>query len=252
MKDNSRIDKSKKTIAIIEARMTSARLPGKVLLPTCGKPLLAHLIERLQRVSNLDAIVIATTINSGDDPIVELAQGMGVGCFRGSENDVLSRVLGAAQAYGADVIVEITGDCPAIDPNIVAQCIDAFFVSGADYVENSLYPGGMNFTAFTTKTLAEVELFTRNDPLAREHVSLPIYKHPEKYRQYKVVAPPELSRPDIYIELDEPSDYEMIKAIFEALYPVNPEFTLADILKFLDTHPKILELNSHVKRRTQR
>lgn len=231
--------------------MTSTRLPGKVLLPACGKPLLAHLIERLQRVPNLDAIVVATTVNGSDDPIVELAQGMRVECFRGSEEDVLYRVLGAAQTYGADVIVEITSDCPAIDPNIVKHCIDEFFASGADYVENSQYPGGMNFTAFATKTLAEVEIFTRNDPLAREHVSLPIYKHPDRYRPYYVVAPPELSRPDIYIELDEPSDYEMIKAIFEALYPINPEFTLADILKFLDAHPEILELNANVKRRTQ-
>lgn len=244
--------KNKKTVAIIEARMTSTRLPGKVLLPACGKPLLAHLIERLQRVPSLDAIVVATTVNKTDDPIVKLTQGLGVECFRGSEEDVLSRVLGAAQAYGADVIVEITADCPAIDPDIVKQCIDEFFASGADYVENSQYPGGMNFTAFATKTLAEVEIFTRNDPAAREHVSLSIYTHPEKYSQYKVVAPPELSRPDIYVELDELPDYEMIKAIFEALYPVNPEFNLADILKFLDSHPEILELNTHVKRRTQR
>ena len=251
MENRARRDKNKKIVAVIEARKTSTRLPGKVLLPACGKPLLAHLIERLQYVPNLDAIVVATTVNSTDEPIVELARHMGVGCFRGSEEDVLSRVLGAAQTYDADFIVEITGDCPAIDPNIVKRCIDEFFASGADYVENSQYPGGMNFTAFATKTLAEVELFTRNDPLAREHVSLPIYKHPEKYRQYYVIAPPELSRPDIYIELDEPSDYEMIKAIFEALYPVNPKFTLSDILKFLDSHPEILELNAHVKRRIQ-
>lgn len=242
----------KKTVAIIEARMTSTRLPGKVLLPACGKPLLAHLVERLQRVPNLDAIVIATTVNSTDEPIVELARGLDVRCFRGSEEDVLIRVLGAAQAYGAEVIVEITGDCPTIDPNIVEQCINAFFVSGADYVKNYLYPEGMNFTAFTTKTLAEVEIVTRNDPVAREHVSLPIARHPEIYRRCNVVAPPELRRPDIHIELDEISDYEMIKAIFEALYPVNPEFTLADILKFLDSHPEILELSAHVKRKTVR
>ena len=244
--------KYKKIVAIIEARMTSTRLPGKVLLPACGKPLLAHLIERLQLVSNLNEIVVATTINETDDPIVKLTQDLGVGCFRGSEEDVLSRVLGAAQTYNADVIVEITGDCPAIDPNIVEQGINGFFISGADYVENSQYPGGMNFTAFATKTLAEVELFTRNDPAAREHVSLPIYRHPEKYSQHKVVAPLELSRPDVYIELDELSDYEMIKAIFEALYPVNPKFNLADILKFLDSHYEILNLNTHVKRRTGR
>ncbi len=239
----------KKIAAIIEARMTSTRLPGKVLLPVCGKPLLAHQIERLMRVPSLDAIVVATTTNKTDDPVVGVAQRLGAGYFRGSEKDVLGRVLGAARATGTDIIVEITGDCPALDSNIVEKGINAFFATGADYVENIHYPGGMNFAVFTTETLAELELVTRNAPVAREHVSLPIYENPEKYKLHRIAAPPELSRPDIHIELDEPSAYEMIKAIFEALYPVNPEFDIADILEYLDTHPEIKELNAHVRRR---
>ena len=232
--------------------MTSTRLPGKVLLPVCGKPLLAHLIERLQRVPSLDAIVVATTVNSTDEPIVELAHRLGVGCFRGSEEDVLGRVLGAAQAYGADVIVEITGDCPAIDPDIVQRCIDEYFATGADYVSNTNYAGGMNTQVFSTQVLAEVERVTRDNPAAREHVSLPIYEHPERYRLHYVEAPPDLARPDLVVELDTPEDYEMIKTIFEALYPVNPEFTLTDILVLLDSHPEILDLNAHVRHRTAR
>ena len=235
--------------------MNSTRLPGKVLLPACGKPLLAHQIERLQRVPSLDAIVVATTVNSIDEPIVELARMLGVGCFRGSEEDVLSRVLGAAQAYDADVIVEITGDCPAIDPDIVQHCIDKYFVTGADYVSNTLkrtYPGGMNVQVFSTKILAEVEYTTRGDMVAREHVSLPIYEHPERYNLYNVEAPPELSRPDIVIEVDVPADYDMIKAIFESLYPVNPEFGLTEILAFLDAHHEVEDLNKNARRQTAR
>lgn len=244
--------KRKHIIATIEARMASNRLPGKVLLPACNKPLLSHLIERLQRVPSLDAIVVATTINNTDDPIVELSNKLKVGCFRGSENDVLSRVLGAAQAYGADVIVEITGDCPVIDPDIVQHCIDEYFVTGADYVTTRNYVEGMNTQVFSTKILAEVELASRNDMVAREHVSLAIYEHPERYILHTVDAPPELMRPDLALELDEPSDYEMIKAIFEALYPVNPEFGLSDILSFLDLNPKIAKINEHVRRKTAR
>lgn len=244
----------KRIVSTIEARMTSTRLPGKVLLPVCGKPMLAHLIERLQRVPRLDAIVVATTVNKEDDPIVELAQKIGVGYFRGSEEDVLGRVLDAAQACSADIIVEITGDCPAIDPHVVARCIDVYLTTEADYVTsgNKTYPGGMNTRVFSTKILAEVELISRNDKAAREHVSLPIYEHPERYKLHTVEAPPGLSRPDLAIELDEPADYEMIKAIFEALYPGNPEFGLADILSFLDLHPEVVKLNEHVGRKTAR
>lgn len=244
-----------KFVATIEARMASTRLPGKVLLPVAGQPLLAHLIERLQRVPRLDQIVIATTTNPEDEPIVHLAGKVGVGCFRGSEEDVLGRVLGAARAYRADVIVEITGDCPAIDPEIIQTCIDAYLETQADYVSNVLsptFPWGMDTQVFATDVLAQADAATAGDAAAREHVSLYIYEHPDLYKLYNVSAPAGLAWPEVHIELDTPEDYQLIKAIFESLYPKNPAFSLTEIIRFLRGNAELLGLNEHIKRKSAR
>src|SRR5437016_2865888 len=114
-----------KVVAVIEARMTSSRLPGKVLLPAGGQPLLAVLVERLRRVERIDQIVVATTVNAADDPIVAVARNLGIGWFRGSEEDVLQRVVECLRANHAKICVEITGDCPLVDPAIVDEAFDA-------------------------------------------------------------------------------------------------------------------------------
>lgn len=237
-------------VATIEARMTSSRLPGKVLKPACGKPMLELMVERLRRVSSLDGIVIATTVNATDDPIVALARRLGVGFWRGSEDDVLGRVLAAATAHEIDVIVETTGDCPLIDPDVVEDCIRVYRESGVDYVANVLertYPVGMDSQVFATAVLADVARRT-NDPLDHEHVSLYIYRHPETYSLKNVAAPPALRRPELALTLDTPEDYALINQVFEALYPGNPAFGLKDVLAFLDREPAIARLNEHVRR----
>ena len=165
-----------KIVATIEARMTSSRLPGKVLMPIMGKPMLAYLIERLKR-SRVDEIVVATTDRPTDDLIEQLATNLGVGCFRGSEEDVLGRVLLAAKSVGADVIVEITGDCPLIDPDIVDQVLDVYLSQQVDYASNTLkrtYPRGLDVQVFSTNLLDEVNILT-SDPIDHENVSLYIY-----------------------------------------------------------------------------
>src|ERR1700712_1023630 len=121
------MDARPRVVATIEARMTSSRLPGKVLLPAMGEPMLMHLVRRLRAVPSIDGIVIATTMNSTDEPIVAFAHSVGVSCYRGSEDDVLARVIGAAESDRAEVLVEITGDCPVIDPDLVEQTIQMFF-----------------------------------------------------------------------------------------------------------------------------
>jgi len=241
-----------KIVAIIEARMTSTRLPGKVLKQACGKPLLAHQIERLRKVNKLDQIVIATTINKTDDPVVILAEELEVGFYRGSENDVLARVLSAAQFHHADIIVEILGDCPAIDPKLVSQCIDAYMSRDVDYVSNALertFPGGMVTQVFSAAILEEVEGYTRKDKHAREHVSVPIYTQPDRYKLFNVVAPARLNRPDLIIELDEPDDYKLIKAIFEHFYPNKKNFDCEDIIGFMDKNIDIKNINLGVVRK---
>ena len=143
-----------KIVCTIEARMRSSRLPNKVMLPILDRPMLELMIERLRRVPQIDEIVIATTDHESCQPIVELAEKIGVGCYRGSEDDVLDRVLKAAQSANADVIVETTGDCPVIDPQIVSETIETFKQSDVDYCANVLertFPRGMDVQVFPTK-----------------------------------------------------------------------------------------------------
>src|SRR5262249_21995952 len=152
--------------------------------PILGRPLLAHMIERLQRSERVDQIVVATTEDPSSEPIAALARDVGVGCFRGSEDDVLGRVLGAAQAADAELIVETTADCPLIDPQVIARVVDAFLEGGADYCSNlhpRTYPHGFEVQVFPTAVLAEVDRLTQ-DPADREHVSLYIYEVPGRYR----------------------------------------------------------------------
>ena len=240
-----------RTVATIEARMTSTRLPGKVLKETVSKPMLELMIERLKRVPSLDGIVVATTVNATDDPVVALAERLGVGAWRGSEEDVLVRVLDAAVHHKIDVIVETTGDCPLIDPAAVEECIQVYRAARVDFVANVLertYPIGMDTRIFSTAVLADVARRT-DDPVDHEHVSLYIYRHPEIYTLRNVPAPPALTKPELALTLDTPEDYRLIKAIFEDLYPKNPAFTLADALAFLDRHPDLAVLNAHVRRK---
>ncbi|MBL8833916.1 MAG: glycosyltransferase family protein [Rhodospirillales bacterium] len=240
-----------KTVATIEARMTSMRLPGKVLADAEGAPMLSRMIDRLFRVSGLDGVVVATTTNATDDPIAALASEKGVGCWRGSEDDVLSRVLEAATDAGADVIVELTGDCPLIDPAIVSQTIRHYFSTGADYVSNVLtrsYPIGMDTQVFSRRILADVASRT-DDAIDHEHVSLYIYRHPEIYSLSGIVAPAGLHRPDVRLTLDTPEDLALIRAVFAALLPRGIDFGLAEILAYLDANPVVAALNRSVVHR---
>ena len=242
---------NKRIVATIEARMTSSRLPGKVLMEACGKPMLQHMIERLQRVPSLDGIIVATTGNDTDAAIVELAESMDVGVFQGSEDDVLLRVLGAAQEHDIDVIVEMTGDCPLIDPSLVEDCILGYQNAEVDYVSNVLertYPRGMDTQVFATEILADVANRT-DDPEDYEHVSIYIYRHPEIYSLKNMPGPPELTDPELGLTLDAPEDFELIRRIFETLYPDNPDFRLSDILSLLENNSALAGLNAHVRRK---
>lgn len=233
-----------KVIAFIEARMTSSRLPGKVLLPAGGKPMLGILVERLKRAALLDGIVVATTGNATDDPIEELCGSLGVGCFRGSEENVLERVCGAARAFAADTIVEITGDCPLVDPWLVDHAVQHFrnvhpgsrYISNCSPLGNS--PIGMNIQVFAAHDLIGV-LDDNPDDLDREHVSYHFYREEsgDKYRASYINYDPPLNRPDIWVTLDYREDYEMLKALYEELTLDNPAFGIGDVIRWVDAHP---------------
>lgn len=238
-------------VATIEARMTSSRLPGKVLMDCQGKPMLELMIERLRRVSAIDQIVIATTSNTADNDIEQLAHRLNVGCFRGSEENVMERVLGAAKTYGADVIVETTGDCPLIDPEIIHLVIQDYLSNDVDYAANILdrtYPIGMDTQVFSTLVLEDA--FSRtNDPHDHEHVSLFIYRHPEIYTLFNRSAPEHHYDPELRLTLDTIEDYVVINTIYSALYAKNPAFKLDEILSYLNEHPEVRSINSSIKHR---
>lgn len=240
-------------VATVEARMTSSRLPGKVLLPILGIPALELLVKRLKRSRYLDGICIATTNNATDDPIVALAERLGVSVFRGSETDVLGRVLGAAESVAADLIVEITGDCPFVDPALVDRGITEFFSGEYDYAVNTLeasYANGFDVQVFPTRVLSEVATLT-DDPIDRTHVSYYIYMHPEHYRLKSWVAPPECFGPEQRMTLDEDSDYQALTVVAEALATDFPDQTwdAPAVTTYLRAHPEVVAINAGVRQK---
>ncbi|MEO8449709.1 MAG: glycosyltransferase family protein [Gemmatimonadota bacterium] len=243
-----------RTIITIEARMRSTRLPGKVLKPLLGEPMLARMIERLRRSRRSDGIVVATTDHMADDPIAAVAAGLGVPCFRGSEDDVLGRVLGAARSVGAELIVETTGDCPLIDPGVIDQLIATFHANQVDYCANVLaptYPRGLDAQVFPFRVLEEVAALTK-DPADREHVSLYIYEHPARYRLLTLASglPDEVGA--WRLTVDTPEDFGLVETIYAELYPGNPAFELRDIVELFGRRPELAHINQHVRQKAAR
>lgn len=239
-----------KIVATIEARMTSSRLPGKVLLPVCDRPMLSHLLDRLRLVPSLNDIVLATTTNPQDDILIDFAKTNDLAYFRGSEHNVLSRVLGAAKSVNADVIVEITADCPVIDPFIIEQVIQTYLHNQADYVNNVIvrsYPAGMDTQVFPYKVLEHSSSLT-NDPDDLEHVSLYICNHPELYKHINLVAPADLHWPTLGLTLDEIHDYHLLKNIIEH-FDGHPRVSCNEIIRLLRNNPDWVKINHHVKRK---
>jgi spore coat polysaccharide biosynthesis protein SpsF len=241
-----------KISATIQARMSSSRLPGKVLKPILGKPMLALQIERLQQSRLIDQVIIATSDSPKDDPIEALAHNLGVNCFRGSEDDVLLRVVAALKAYQVEVHAEFMGDNPLPDPWLVDTIIGCYLKNADryDFVTNTLrttFPPGTEVFVYPSQILIDAEKHA--DPALREHVSIHIYQHPERYRLYNLEAPPWLYAPDLHLEVDTEEDFEVVSAIYQALYPTNPGFTLSQIIQFLRENEALANKNRYVERR---
>jgi spore coat polysaccharide biosynthesis protein SpsF len=237
-----------KALIIVQARMTSTRLPGKILKEVLGRPLLDFQFERLARVTRAEGAMIATTTNATDEPVVEFCRTRGIRCFRGSEDDVLSRYHGAAKQEGAKAIVRVTSDCPLIDPEVVDRVIAAFDGS-CDYASNILernYPRGLDCEIFSFRALDEA-FREAKETAEREHVTPFLYRHPERYRLRSVRGETDLSGHRWTV--DTPEDFQLVRNILESLYPANPLFTLPDILALLEKHPDWVLLNAHVEQK---
>jgi spore coat polysaccharide biosynthesis protein SpsF len=246
---------SPRVVASIEARMSSTRLPGKVLADVEGRPALLRLIDRLRRAETLDAIVVATTSKPSDDPLVPLLQREGVPCFRGSEDDVLERVVEAHRMMKSDVVVEVTGDCTLIDPKVIDFGVTAYLANDADVVANVVkpsFPMGIDVQVFSFEALADVEAKV-DDPAVREHVSLFFYEHPERYRILHLDAPTGYHAPEQRLQLDYPEDLELIREIYRRLErKFDGRFGTPEILQLLAAEPALAAINRHCVEKPRR
>lgn len=242
-----------KVVIINQARMTSTRLPGKVLKEVLGKPLLEYQVERLRRVELANKIVIATTINVTDQPIVDLCKRLEIPYYRGSEDDVLSRYYEAAEIHQADIVLRVTSDCPLIDPEIVDQAIRLYLdhQEEYDYVSTDLvpsYPRGMDVEVFPFRVLKQA-FCEAGTQLEREHVTPFIHRKPERYNLANLACDSDVSKYRLTVDTQE--DFALIKAVIEDLYPVNSQFNLCDIINLIKDKPGLFELNTHVKQKVQ-
>ncbi len=237
-----------KIVCTIEARMASTRLPGKVLRPILGRPMLERLIERLKGAKRIDEIVIATTTNPACDAIAAFAKEKGICFYRGSEEDVMGRVLQAARSVDGDVIVEMTGDNPLADPETIDRVIEAYLAHKPDYCCNFLentYPDGMAVQVFGVDVLARAAELT-SDPADREHVSLYLYRHPEVFSLYNVRNPNPDSDTSLRLTVDTREDFELAEKLYGNLYREDHHFTLGEIEVFLNQHPELKDINRHI------
>lgn len=234
----------KRTVAIIQARTGSTRLPGKVLKPVLGKPMLARMLERVKRATSLDAIIVATTDKPGDDAVATLAEQCGASVFRGSEEDVLDRIYQAAKETKADVVVGLTGDCVLHDPAVIDEAIrhfidadDAFAYGGTP----ANYPEGLDTDISVFATFEEAWKNARLHS-EREHIAQYFKNHPERFHALSwTVGERDDSR--MHWSVDTAQDFEFVTKVFEQLYPVNPSFNKNDVLALLTRHPEFLEIN---------
>jgi len=231
-----------KTIALIQARMTSSRLPGKVLQDVAGKPMLLHVVNRAQQAKSVDNVAIITSTHESDDAIGRCCIENSIPCFRGNLDDVLDRYYQAARHFQADVIVRITADCPLLDPIIVDKVVNAFNDGTYDYVSNTIectYPDGLDTEVFRFAVLEQAwrEACLKSE---REHVTAYIYKHPEIFQLGVVKNTEDISA--LRWTVDTPSDLEFVRAVYAGFN--DDHFGMEDVLRFIKEHPKIVVLNA--------
>ncbi len=237
-----------RVIGVLQARMSSSRLPGKVLKPIQGRPMLARQLERLRRCQTLDGLVVATSDQRDDDSVAELCLSAGIDCFRGSLGDVLDRFYRCALEYRAQYVVRLTGDCPLADAAMIDELVRFFLQLDVDYASNCrppTLPDGLDAEVFTVEALATAWREAR-DPFEREHVVPFIVRRPERFTTANWEWSSDISR--LRWTVDEPEDFAFVTQVYEALYPAKPDFGFEDVLALLKQQPELAEINRQFQR----
>jgi spore coat polysaccharide biosynthesis protein SpsF len=237
-----------KVVAIIQARMSSTRLPGKVLLDLGGFPMLFRVYARTRMAARIDKVVVATTWNQVDRVIVQFCKDYGIPVTRGDEHDVLARYYDAAQIHGADIVVRITSDCPLIDPIIIDEMIVNFLRDkNNDYMSNTLpprtFPRGVDVEIFNRFTLEHAWNYARQ-PYMREHVTPYIYENPDKFTVVRYSHAPDLS--NYRLTVDTPEDYSLLQEIYRHF---DSAVSWMEVVEFLEKHPSLIELNANIRQK---
>ncbi|MDN3548566.1 glycosyltransferase family protein [Mucilaginibacter aquaedulcis] len=238
-----------KIVIIVQARMASSRLPGKVMLQVLGKSILALMIERLQMIKHQATIVIATSVNAEDDIIEQEANLLNIPCYRGSQNNLLERHYRTALLHDADVVLKIPSDCPLIDPHIIDRVLTYFLEHETefDYVSNlhpATYPDGNDVEIMTMSCLKRA-WENAAKPLELEHTTPYIWENPQQFNMGNVSWETGLDYSMSHrFTIDYQEDYLFIKRVFEELYPINKSFTCNDILDLLNRDPEIYQINA--------
>ena len=235
-----------KIVAIVQARMGSTRLPNKVMKPIGGTPMIELLLTRLVRAKEVDQVIVATSVDERNLPLVEHVRKLSYACEQGSENDVLDRYVQAAKKYQADVVVRITGDCPLVDPNLVDEAIRQFKTNNVDYFCNTnppTYPDGLDIEVFTFKALEQASQETA-DPFDREHVT-PYLRKPGKFKTAAMLHSEDLSA--LRWTVDEPADFVVIEKVFQHFHP-RTDFAWGEVLSLQAEQSELFTINQHLIR----
>lgn len=238
-----------KVVAVIQARMGSTRLPGKVLLPLARKPLLAHVIERAARARRVDEVRVATTPAAADEAVVAVAERFGAAVSRGPEQDVLARYALAARESKADVVVRVTSDCPLLAPELVERAVDQLVDGVADYVSNTRkrsFPRGLDVEVLRREVLEEADRAAR-EPAEREHVTPFVWSRPERFALEDLPAEAGEEAPGFRVTVDEPADYAAVCAVAQLLPP--DDFSARALAQVLRANPWLGEINGHVRQK---
>ncbi|MDQ0466098.1 spore coat polysaccharide biosynthesis protein SpsF [Caulobacter ginsengisoli] len=230
-------------LAILQARMSSTRLPGKVLMPLAGAPLIVRQIERVSRAGRIDRLVVATSDQPTDDPLEAAVRREGIAVFRGSLDDVQSRFIGALDAFGpADHVVRLTADCPLADWTVIDATIDAFLAADADYGSNTpahrTYPKGLDVEVMRAEVLRQAAVEART-PEEREHVTWALHRRPDRWRQ--AFHSQTAEEGEVRWTVDRPDDYAFVAAVYDALYAGNRAFTSQDVRDFVHSRPDLID-----------